>query len=275
MTILQAIQQGERLLQDHGIQEARWNAEQVVIIVLSTSRTRIYSEPGIELSEVQLQSLEEGFLRRANHYPLAYLEGKQEFLGHDFVVNENVLIPRPETQEIVRGALAVPLPPNPRVLDIGTGSGILAITLSRLIETSEMFVMEISTEALAVFRFNSQRSIPAVQGDLFQCPFLSESFDLIVSNPPYVEERELRELPPETLWEPRVALVASSLERVYRSLLQQAGRILKPGGFLIFEIGFGQRERIEALCAQHSQFQILDIRVDDAGIPRTFVLIRI
>jgi len=275
MTILQAIVQGERLLQDHGIQEARWNAEQVASIVLAMPRAKIYTDPGTELSEIQLQSLEQAFLKRANHYPLAYLEGKQDFLGHDFVVNENVLIPRPETEEIVRGALAVPLPDNPRVLDIGTGSGILAITLSRLIDRSTIFAMEISSDALRVFRFNSQRSIPVVQGDLFQAPFRTATFDLVVSNPPYVEERELRDLPPETLWEPRVALVAASLERVYRSLLQQSSRILKPGGFLIFEIGYGQRDRIEALCAQHSQFRILDIRIDDAGIARTFVLIRI
>ena len=136
-----------------------------------------------------------------------------------------------------------------------------------------MFAMEISPEALRVFRTNSQGLIPAVQGDFFRCPFQPAVFDLVVANPPYVEERELRELPPETLWEPRVALVAPSLERVYDFLLQQSARILKPGGFLIFEIGFGQRARIELLCAQHSQFQILDIRIDAAGIPRTFVLI--
>jgi release factor glutamine methyltransferase len=275
MTILQAIQQGERLLQDHGIQEARWNAEQVAIITLALPKSRIYSEPGIELSEIQVQALEQAFLKRANHYPLAYLEERQEFLGHDFFVNENVLIPRPETEEIVRGALALPLPSNPRILDIGTGTGILAITLFRLIERAAMFAIEISPEALRVFRINSQGLIPSVQGDLFQCPFQTGVFDLVVANPPYVEERELRELPPETLWEPRVALVAPGLERVYESLLLQSARILKPGGFLVFEIGFGQRERIEKLCAQHTQFRILDIRIDASGIPRAFVLILI
>jgi release factor glutamine methyltransferase len=209
--------------------------------------------------------------RRAVHFPLAYLEGSQEFFGRNFVVDETVLIPRPETEEIVRAVMTLSLS-QPLILDIGAGSGAIGATLSQEIPGAKIIAVEKSLLAMSVLKQNSQQKIDIVRGDLYHLPFQNSVFDVIVSNPPYVELSEYDQLPRETRWEPREALLTTNLAETYGSLLKSSVRILKDEGFLIFEIGYGQSERLQTLVNKHPYFGLKEIRNDHQKIPRTFVL---
>jgi release factor glutamine methyltransferase len=151
------------------------------------------------------------------------------------------------------------------ILDLGAGSGILAITLAAEIRGSRVIAIEQSAEAISVIRQNWSADFQsALRADFFHCPIKSASVDLIVSNPPYVEKNT--ELPQETLFEPQLALITQNLEQTYSELLKEAFRMLKPHGYFVFEIGYDQADRIKKLC------QPVLIRKDLQGIDRVFVV---
>jgi len=272
MTVHEAILHGEKLLAQSGIDQPRWNAERLLITALTADRHTLYSDLKRVLSPVEMQAYDRLLVQRSEHYPLAYIEGTQEFYGRPFRVNENVLIPRPESEEIVNVALELDLPPNPYVLDLGAGSGNISVTLGWEIPESLIVAVELSEKALDVLRWNSQDKVQIVRADLFHAPFFPESFDLIVSNPPYVEEDSFESLPAETKWEPRLALVAQSVENVYGTILRQAVQLLKPQRYLLFEIGFDQSEQIQEIISKQKELRLLQIRKDRQSIPRTVVL---
>ncbi len=261
------------MLHDYGIRDSHWNAERLLQLSSGLDRPQLFSELSAELTPQQEQLYRSLLSRRAVHYPLAYLEGVQEFYGREFAVNETVLIPRPETEEIVRAVLNLSLSPRPLILDIGAGSGAIAVTLSHEISSAKVTALEISIFAMTVLKRNAQGRIELIRGDFYHVPFQDCVFDVVVCNPPYVELSEYEQLPRETRWEPREALLTSDLKGTYETLLKSSSRILKSGGFLIFEIGYGQSERIQSLI--HSQFSLKEIRADHQGIPRTFVLQKI
>jgi release factor glutamine methyltransferase len=272
MTIHEALGYGAEILQQSGLTDPPWNAERLLLQALHTSRAAIYSELQKELDPTELEAYQRLLQRRAAHEPLAYIEGTQEFFGREFHVSPAVLIPRPETEEIVRAALELPLAEYSRILDIGAGSGCIGITLALETASPIVVALEYSAAAIPVLRRNAVPGLHIVRGNLFSLPFSPETFDLIVSNPPYVEEAEFPSLPRETLWEPREGLLAPSLEGVYEALLSAAGLLLRTGGYLIFEFGFQQQERLEALCRKHSGLRLCSIRPDFRNILRACIL---
>ncbi len=272
MTIQQAILYGEKLLQESGVDRARWNAERLLLLALRQDRSKIYGELNRNLSYEESHAYENLLSKRAEHFPLAYIEGVQEFYGREFYVNESVLIPRPETEEIIHAILSLVLATNPRILDLGAGSGCIAAVLQIEIPAGRVFAAELSPEAIAAFKRNVSNTVSIIRADLFAAPFLSSSFDVIASNPPYVEAAQFRELPAETRWEPALALLTGDLESTYSGILQQAERLLKPDGYLVFEIGHGQSERVQAICAGRSKMKLLQVRKDFRNVPRTFIL---
>jgi len=272
MNIRKALAVGAAMLHDYEIPDSHWNAERLLQLILGFDRAQLFAELSAELTPEQEHLYRSLLSRRAVHYPLAYLEGVQEFFGRDFVVNETVLIPRPETEEIVRAVLGLSLSTQPVILDIGAGSGAIAVTLSHEIGGAKIIALEKSILALPVLKQNSQQSNGIVRGDLHSLPFQDSVFDVVISNPPYVELSEYEQLPRETRWEPREALLTPNLVDTYGALLKSSSRVLKRGGFLIFEIGFGQSQRIEALVRINESFDLKEIRQDHQQIPRTFVL---
>ncbi len=272
MNIHQALAYGEAMLHEYGIRDPRWNTERLLRLALRIDRARFFSDLHAELSAEQESSYRALLSRRAVHYPLAYLEGVQEFYGREFVVNESVLIPRPETEEIVGAVLDLPLQAYPLILDVGAGSGAIAVTLSHEIPGSRIAALEISSFALILLKQNAQGRVNLVRGDFHRLPFRDGIFDVVVSNPPYVEFSEYDQLPAETRWEPRDALVAADIKEVYEALLKSSLRVLKSGGFLVFEIGYGQSEQMKSLCQAYPAFTVPEIRRDHQGIPRTFAL---
>lgn len=219
--------------------------------------------------------------RRLSGEPVAYLLGEREFYGRAFFVDRRVLIPRPETEHVVEAALASPLPERPWILDVGTGSGILPVTLALEIPGAQTIGTDISPGALEVAAGNARRHGVAdrarfVDADLTEGLDLSR-FDLVVSNPPYIDIRDAPTLSPEVVnFEPHVALFApggdSVIARLF-SLLGNPAAGLRAGVRIIVEIGQGQ---LETACrlAEASGLQFVASRHDYADIPRVVVLER-
>ena len=225
------------------------------------------------------ESLQRLVLRRMTHEPVAYITGVREFYGREFIVTRAVLIPRPETEGVIEavpaGALAGRETGAPVALDIGTGSGCLAITLALEHPAARVIATDVSAEALAIARENAQRLGADVE--FVESPLVASGLpplDLIVTNPPYVPERDRESLSPDVRdFEPAQALFAGEdgLD-VIRALLPHARAALKTGGALVMEIGAGQAGTVTRLVAD-AGLRLLTIRPDLQGIPRVAVAV--
>lgn len=221
--------------------------------------------------------------RRAAGEPIQYIVGEAEFYGLEFQVNRDVLIPRPETEHLVEKAIALGQKlrltgtiPDPRIVDVGTGSGAIAIALAHALPFAEITATDISAAALAVAKANAERNgvarrVRFLEGDLLE-PLAGETFDFVVSNPPYVAESDRDRLDGEVRdWEPELALFAGAdgLD-VYRRLIPAAFPVLVAGGFIVLEIGFAQQAAIEALLKKDG-FAGIEWIEDFRGLPRVAV----
>ncbi len=221
--------------------------------------------------------------RRLTGEPAAYLFGEREFYGRPFQVDSRVLIPRPETEHLIDAALEAPLPENPWILDIGTGSGILPVTLALEIPGARAVATDISPGALAVASGNARRHgvrgrVFPVRTDLARGLDLSR-FDLVVSNPPYVDRGDAPTLSPEVYnFEPHVALFPpgsgdSLYARIFQDVSREAWDSLRPGVRLLVEIGQGQLDAVRR-HAEAAGLRVADVRHDYADIPRVVILER-
>jgi len=226
---------------------------------MGRERVYFYAHPEQELREVEWIHYGRYLDERIRGKPTQYITKRQEFWGRDFRVTPDVLIPRPETELLVEAVLQRRPSPG-RIIDVGTGSGAIAASLGAI-------ACDISWPALQVARENG--AAPLIQADLLTC-FADSSFDVVVSNPPYVPladgpamQREVRD------FEPHLALFAGNdgLE-IYRLLIPQARRVLKPGGLLALEIGIGQEAPLRELLQDWNQIEFLP---DLAGIPRVLL----
>jgi release factor glutamine methyltransferase len=216
--------------------------------------------------------------RRLTGEPIAYILGHKEFYGRSFAVDNRVLIPRPETEHLVATALELPLPAEPTVLDVGTGSGCLACTLALERPTSRVVASDLSLAALAVASRNRSHyelgeRLLLVNTDLAVGLDLT-TFDLVLSNPPYVAPEEVPKLSREIVdFEPELALFADSAGlAIYPRLLQELFE-LRSGVWLVVELGAGQEQPIREFAAD-SCFELVEVRSDYAGLPRVALLQR-
>ncbi|MGA2570599.1 MAG: peptide chain release factor N(5)-glutamine methyltransferase [Terracidiphilus sp.] len=212
--------------------------------------------------------------RRAAGEPIQYITGEAEFYGLAFHVNRDVLIPRPETEHLVERAIGLARAfGRPRIVDVGTGSGAIAVALAKVLPEARICATEISSAALEVARGNAERHgvasrVRFFEGDLLE-PVASERFDIVVSNPPYVAENDRDSLTVEVRDnEPRAALFAGADGfDVHRRLIPAAFEALVRGGFVALEIGYGQRDAVEALLTG-AGFGGVEFTADLQGIPR-------
>ncbi len=279
-TLGEALAWAASLLQQRGFSQARHDAEVLLCGVVRIERSRLHSHPELALTPAQWEEFQRQLQRRAAGYPLQYLLGLQEFYGRNFVVSEAVLIPRPETEIVVELALDLLAPtPAPSVLDVGTGSGCIAVTIACERQDCRVTAIDLSPDALDLAAENARRlgvaaRVRLVAGDLVE-PVQGQLFDLVVSNPPYVAEQDPRVAPEVRRWEPRLAVFAGSTGlELHQRLLAEAGAVLAAGRFLVLEVGEGQVPSLsQAACA--TGWELMEVRKDLAGIQRAVALRRL
>jgi release factor glutamine methyltransferase len=266
---------------ERGLAAPRLDAELLVAHVLSLPRVQLYVQFERVLSPDELAALRALIKRRQSGESVAYLTGRKEFWKFEFAVDARVLVPRPDTETLIEEALArlgEPSQPGepagapaPRIADVGTGSGALAITLAKLRPDAAVFAGDVSAAALEVARANAERltaTVTFVEGDL-DAPLAAHApFSLIVANLPYIPTGELAQLPADVRSEPALALDggADGLD-VVRRLAAAAPALLGAGGALALEIGAGQAEATRALL-QGAGFDDIQTRRDLAGVER-------
>lgn len=265
LTVQTALLQGQKLLEDGGISAPRLTAE--VLLAYSTGHPRswLFAHSDEELKEVWWIHYGRYLHQRLEGKPTQYITGTQEFYGRDFRVSPAVLIPRPETEHLIEAALQKRFE---MALDVGTGSGAIAITLA--LETKARVVAgDISYAALAIAKQNAQSLGANV--DLIQCDvsaFRPATFDLIVSNPPYIAETDRATLQREVRdHEPSLALFGGvDGLSIYRRLIPEAEKLLKPGGRLILELGYNSLDSVRGMLA--CNWRDIEVLHDLAQIPR-------
>ena len=267
MTLHTALQQGARILEDGGIAVPRLTAEVLLAHAMRVERVYFFAQPEQELSELEWLHYGRYLHERLGGKPTQYITGHQEFYSRDFRVTPDVLIPRPETEHVVEVALELADGAR-RLLDVGTGSGALAVTLC-LEMGAETWATEISPAAARVAAGNAARlgaPVHIVVCDLMEA-IASGTMDLIVSNPPYVPLTEREGLQREVRdFEPHVALFAGTTGfELYERIVADAPRVLKPGGWLVMELGFTSLTRVQALLSGWGSLRVVP---DLAGIPR-------
>ncbi|HTV04464.1 MAG TPA: peptide chain release factor N(5)-glutamine methyltransferase [Acidobacteriaceae bacterium] len=255
------------------LSSVRADAELLLMRAANIDRAFLLTHPDVSLTPEQLATYNQWIERRAQHEPIQYIIGEQEFYGLPLRVTPDVLIPRPETEHLVEAALQR-LPHNLplRIVDVGTGSGAIAIALAHALPQASVTALDTSPAALAVARQNAQRHdvasrIRFLESDLLAA-VATEIFDAIVSNPPYVSELEVLE-PQVRDYEPHAALFAgrSGLD-IYQRLIPQARQCLRPQGWLLMEIGHGQRDALASLLTGWND---IDFVSDLQGIPRVAI----
>jgi release factor glutamine methyltransferase len=262
----------DRLVAAH-VGSTRMNAELLMMFILNCDRAYLYAHPEREMSPDEQQRYGDAIEQRSCGIPAQYITGHQEFWGMDLIVSSAVLIPRPETEHVIETILRLVDRPDMalRVIDVGTGSGCIALALAKELPAVEIDATEISSAALEIARANAARHrlekrIRFHEADLL-AGFEANSFDFVVSNPPYVGDAEEDQVQLEVRkFEPRNAVFAGpGGTEVIERLLPQAKSVLKPGGWLVFEISGTIVDRVRELLSGWSNLQIIN---DLQGIPR-------
>jgi release factor glutamine methyltransferase len=258
--------------------------------VLGLSEAQVLARGGQPAGETARRLFLGLLERRLGGEPVAYLLGEREFYGRSFAVDRRVLVPRPETEHLVEAALAARLPAAPRILDLGTGSGCLAVTLALELPAARVVATDLSPGALAVAAANVRRwqveeRVALAAADLFAGLDLA-AFDLVVSNPPYVDRRDASSLSPEVVdFEPPLALFAGERGEAVLAEIFAGAAALCPGALVLVEIGHGQlpalERRLRGAPAEHPPsplsappLQLLDVWNDYSQIPRVMKLVR-
>ncbi len=279
-TILSLIRWSERHLNEHGIDSPRLSAELILAEALRRDRVYLYTHFDQPLLRNELDTYKKMFRRRLSHEPLQYILGRTDFFGRTFSVDPRVLIPRPETELLAEWLLDEVRKksgqPEVTVADLGTGSGILAVTLSLADERIRCIAIDKSPDALDVARENAQRygvddRIRFEESDMLaeNLPLPSNGIDFIVSNPPYIPANEWSALPEHIrTYEPKEALTDDGDGfAFYRSFTSIASGVLKPGGGMLVEVGAGQSDTVMRMF-ENTGARTVQTRNDYAGITR-------
>ena len=307
MTILEVINKTTRYFEKQEVENPRLTIELLLAHLLKKKRLQLYLEFERELDETTLAALREMVKRRVAGEPVQYITGETEFCGLRLMVDRRVLIPRPETELLVETVLGrmkdegggrkgesgeriaeggervaerpqagTPAPPR-TIVDVGTGSGCIAIALAKKLPEAEIFGLDASREALEVARGNAalnkvEKNIRFLESDLLGVLSDSSHVDVVVSNPPYIADGEIAKLPKEVRdFEPVYALQAGEDGlKVIRRLVTMAKRVLSPSGFMALEIGVGQRLAVEKFLGQQG-YEVAEVVKDLQGLERVVV----
>jgi release factor glutamine methyltransferase len=248
MTVLQVLQSSTEYLKKHKIENPRLNAEHLLAHVLGRNRIELYLEFERELTETELGPLRGLVKRRSEGEPLQHLLGTVEFCGLTFLCDKRAMVPRPETEQLVELVESRIDNRESRIVDVGTGSGVIALSLAAKFPEAKVLAVDISDDALALAQENAamlnlRGRVQFLKSRLLEN--VEEAFDQIVANLPYISTQDRHTLSREVLHDPEVALFAGKRgDELVRALIDQAPTRLRPGGMLALEIGLGQNEAL-------------------------------
>jgi release factor glutamine methyltransferase len=279
-TVLDALERAEIVLQSAGLEDPRMESEFLVASLLGCSRTEVRLRRGHALNKADQNRVQGWILERAARKPLAYVTGEQTFFNASFHVSPDVLVPRPETELLVETVQNYLASAGSRLhlLDVGTGSGAVALSLAGHAHIETVTAIDISRAALRMARQNAERlsitNVSWVESNLLE-QLSDVRVDVIVANLPYVRTGELRSLAPELHWEPVLALDggADGLQIIDRLIVQAATR-LRTGGALFLEIGHDQGAAVQTRLRASGNWGAIGLKTDFAGLPRIVSAIR-
>lgn len=274
-TVSKQLSMATEKFQKAGIENARLDAEVLLAYVLNVRRLSLYVNTGKKLTADELTRYEHLIKRRLERIPVAYLTGHKEFMGLNFAVTPDVLIPRPDTEILAQGVIEHLRGFNHdlKLADVGTGSGAICVSILKFVENITAAAVDISQKALEIAHFNAQKfnvedRITFYEGNLFE-PLEGQIFNVVVSNPPYVSTNELKKLQPEIKIEPKIAFDGGiDGLKFYRQIVADAPRFLAEGGFLAMELGFNHSEPVRHMIEESGNFKHVQIWKDLAGIER-------
>jgi release factor glutamine methyltransferase len=271
MTVLEVLQATTVYFTKHNIENSRLNAEHLLAHVLGRKRIELYLEFERELTETELAPLRDLVKRRGEGEPLQHLLGTVEFCGHVFLCDKRGMVPRPETEELVEFLKSEIRNPKSEIVDVGTGSGVIALSLAAEFPETKVMAIDISDDALALAQENAARLSLTNRVQFLKSRLLEKVervFDLIVANLPYISTQDRHTLSAEVLHDPEIALFAGTQgDELVRELIDQAPSRLRPGGMLALEIGLGQSEALLSALAEKNYRDICS-RNDYNGVTR-------
>jgi release factor glutamine methyltransferase len=262
MNIKELLKRSDQFLAERGIENSRLDAEVLMADLLDMERINLYVKYDYPLKSTEVDRYREMIKKRAQRVPAAYITEKKEFMSLEFKVKEGVLIPRPETENLVEAVIEYCRQnklQSPQIIDVGTGSGAIAVSLAHYLSEARVVGVDLSVQALKIARCNMEKHELSERMSILKSDLLAEfikreikEIDIIVSNPPYISEAEMKELSPEVKKEPKTALKAGSdgLD-YYRRLIPEAEKVLKNGGKIFLEIGYQQAEAVSNLFGEN------------------------
>ncbi len=271
MTVLEVLQATTAYFKNHSVENPRLNAEHLLAHLLGRKRIELYLEFERVLTETELAPLRDLVKRRGEGEPLQHLLGTVEFCGHIFLCDKRAMVPRAETEELVELIESRIENRKSRIVDVGTGSGVIALSLAMKFPEAEILGVDISDDALALAQENASRLKVADRVRFLRSNLLENvdgSFDVIAANLPYISTQDRHTLSREVLHDPAVALFASAQgDELMRELIAQAPSRLRPGGMLALEIGLGQSDALLSAMAEKNYRDICS-KTDYSGVTR-------
>ncbi len=271
MTLLEVLRSTTEYFSKRNVESPRLNAELLLAHSLGRKRIELYLDFERVVSEAELAPIRELVRRRGQGEPLQHLVGTVDFLGREFLCDKRALVPRPETEELVEALKSAIRNPKSAILDVGTGSGVIAISMALTFPELGVVAIDVSDDAIALAKENSARfglgeRIQFVKADLLTV--MVSKFDVIVANLPYVGLQDRSTLSREVLRDPEVALFGGEKgDELVRALIDQAPERLLPNGLLALEIGLGQAESLRA-ALEAKNYHDIEAKNDYSGITR-------
>jgi release factor glutamine methyltransferase len=271
MTVLKVLQATTAYLKKHNLENARLNAEHLMAHALGRKRIELYLDFERELTETELGPLRELVKRRSEGEPLQHLLGTVEFCGLTFLSDRRAMVPRPETEQLVELVQSAIRDPRSAILDVGTGSGVIALSLAEKSPEANIVAIDVSDDALALAQENADRLDLSSRVRFLKSRLLENvdgAFDLIVANLPYISTQDRHSLSREVLHDPEIALFAGERgDELVRELIDEAPTRLRPGGMLALEIGLGQSEAL-LLALSEKNYRDICAKNDYNGVKR-------
>lgn len=260
-------------LKENNIDEAHSKARRLLAFTLNVPKEYLIINNEKELSKQDFEYYKNYITRLINGEPIQYIIGKQEFMGIEFNVNKDVLIPQPDTEILVEETIKIAKEYNkPKVLDLCTGSGAIAVSIKKYVPEAEVFASDVSIKALQLAKINNiDNNINFIESNLFEN--INNEFDIIVSNPPYIRTEEIKSLSKEVQNEPLIALDGGQdgLD-FYRDIIKQAHNYLKSNGKLCFEIGDEQKDAITQILKSNFNYKNIKYYKDLQGKDRVIIV---